>query len=596
MPDGNGFALENILGKGLVDFQAALDRLDGALKSSADLHDRIFGGTQPWRDLLTYKLVPHMAGEGCLVAAVTGGTNTGKSTVFNLLIGRPASPIVSTAAATCHPVLAANARRRAQCLESKLVPEFKPQPLDRPGQATDAALPPEALFVVLEDSLPDHLVLMDSPDVDSIEKRNWDVAAHLRAAGDVIVAVVTGDKYKDERVVEFFRHAVASARVVIPVMNKANPENGFGVARRQLEDFRKDVGTAAPCFVIAHDFHIGDHLRQPILPLDGTQNLRAHLQALDVPAIKSRVYEGTVKRFVSEADGFLDGVTMAAAGLAQVSSAFHDLAAEAAKQYDPAPGKEIGGLFHAFVQSKRGPVRRTIGATSATVVRGASAAGRLVRSAFTRRATLDAPEVNRADDTLQSAHREALTRIARDLAAQCAERVRTVGAPASELIADRFDRLEAGRAAEAAAAEVLKEGSLSEAFERHARQMLETWWNDHKGRRRALEALDAVLAVMPAAIAAPFALHTGGLGAAEAVVFAGPIMAQFATRVMEYQFGDALFDFLSPWKAEQQSRLREALVRHIVRAGTEALDAAIEAMDGENANQLRSALDACRTL
>ena len=55
--------------------------------------------------------------------------------------------------------------------------------------------------------------------------------------------------------------------------------------------------------------------------------------------------------------------------------------------------------------------------------------------------------------------------------------------------------------------------------------MLDTWWEDHKGRRRALEALDAVLAVMPAAIAAPIALHTGGLGAAEAAVFLGPFAA-----------------------------------------------------------------------
>ena len=256
--------MENPIGKGLADFQAALDRLDTALRPSPGLHERVFSGTQAWRDLLAYKLVPHMAGEGCLVAAVTGGTNTGKSTVFNLLIGQSASPIVNTAAATCHPVVAANARRSAECLDAKLVPEFKPRPLEAPGQATDASLPAEALFVVREDSLPNRLVIMDTPDVDSIEKRNWDVAAHLRAAGDVIVAVVTGEKYKDERVVEFFRHAVAAERVVLPVMNKANPENDFAVARKQLDEFRKDSGAAGPCFVIAHDFRIADNLRRQI--------------------------------------------------------------------------------------------------------------------------------------------------------------------------------------------------------------------------------------------------------------------------------------------------------------------------------------------
>lgn len=587
--------MENPIGKGLADFAAALARLDGALAGAPGLQDRVFSGTQPWRDLLTYKLVPHMAGAGCLVAAVTGGTNTGKSTVFNLLIGRAASPIVNTAAATCHPVVAANAKRRDECLAGKLVPEFQPRPLDEPGQATDSALPAEALFVVLESTLPDHLVVMDTPDVDSIEKRNWDVAAHLRAAGDVMVAVLTGDKYKDERVVEFFRQAVAADRVVIPVMNKANPENDFDVARRQLTEFKKDSGTSAPGFTIAHDFQIGNKLAQPINSIDGDGDLRAHLESLDVPAIKARVYEGTVRRFASEADAFLANLEMNAGGLQQVAAAFHALAAASAEQYDPAPGKEVGGLFHAFVQSKRGPIRRTIGATSAGFARGVGAAGRFVRSAFVKRATMDAPETEQADGALQAIHRDVITRIAREVAAACADRARTIASPAREMIGDRFERLDADAAAETVAAEVLKAVPVSEAFAEHAQRMLETWWNDHKGRRRALEALDAVLAVMPAAIAAPFALHTGGLGAAEAVVFAGPIAAQFAARVMEFQFGDALFDFLSPWKAEQQARLRDALMRHVVRAGTQPVDTAIDAMTGENARQLRSALDACRT-
>ena len=40
-----------------------------------------------------------------------------------------------------------------------------------------------------------------------------------------------------------------------------------------------------------------------------------------------------VKQFVNEADGFLVGLDTAAASLAQVSSAFHGLAAEAAKPW-----------------------------------------------------------------------------------------------------------------------------------------------------------------------------------------------------------------------------------------------------------------------
>ena len=168
--------MENVVGKALVEFGAALHDLREALGPYPGLHSVVFDGAQEGSDLLTYKLVPHLAGEGCLVAAIAGGTNTGKSTVFNLLLERVVSPMVTTAAATCHPVLAGNAMREAQCLDSKLVPEFDPWPLSEPGLAMDGSLPAEVLFVTREPSLPDDLILMDTPDVDSIEKRNWEVA------------------------------------------------------------------------------------------------------------------------------------------------------------------------------------------------------------------------------------------------------------------------------------------------------------------------------------------------------------------------------------------------------------------------------------
>ncbi len=588
--------MNNPIGEGLLAFESALRRLDDALAPYAEVHGDVFRETQSWRDLLTYKLVPHMAGEGCLVAAISGGTNTGKSTVFNLLLGRSASPMASTAAATCHPVLAANARRRAESLEAKLVPEFSPRPLEDPRSVVDPELPAEALFVVLDDSLPDHLVLMDTPDVDSIMRRNWEVAAHLRAAGDVMIAVITGEKYKDDRVVEFFRQAVAAARVVVPVMNKANPAEDYAVARRQIEDFCRDVGVEGPAFVIPHDFDIGEDLRRPIRSLDGSRDLKSYLASLDVPAIKSRVYEGTVSRFIEDADAFLEHLDRVAEPLRDVVASFADLTAHAAREYDPAPGRDVGGLFHEYVQARRGPIRRTIGSASATVVRGAGAVGRAIRGTIVRRATLEAKSVkpSAAEEALRELHRESIERITRDLISECADRARALGSPAREIVGDRFAQLDAGAVCNAVTAEVLQPGPLSEAFKQHARKLLDAWWEDHKGRRRALEALDAVLAVMPAAIAAPIAMHTGGLGAAEAAVLVGPVAAQFVTRVMEYQFGDALFDFISPWKKEQQARLRDALSRHVVDEGLGPLRTALDAMQRGPADAMRSALDACR--
>jgi len=581
--------------KGLEAFETSVARLDADLEAFPAIRAHVFAETAGWRDLLTYKLVPHLAGEGCLVAAVAGGTNTGKSTLFNLLVGSLASPSVTTAAATCHPVLAANARRTAQCLDGKLVPEFRPRLLDTPDQATDMSLPVDTLLVVETQGLPDDLVLMDTPDVDSIEKRNWEVADHLRAAGDVLVAVLTGEKYKDERVVGFFRQAADSCRLVLPVLNKANPEDDYAVARRQLEEFSMDVGMESPGFVVAHDFAIGADLDRPIRGLDGAPDLRDYLRSLDVQEIKQRVYEGTIARFAQDAEGFIEHVEETRALLRGTLDDLEALARTASEEYDPAPGKEVGGLFHQFVQSKRGAVRRSIGATSAAMARGVSAVGRRITGGFVKRATLENEAAgDTPTDRLRELHAETVTRIAQTLAARCVDTARAAPAPAKQTLGDRFAELDVDAATEQVLAEVLEEKPVSDAFRAHAHATLEKWWADHSGRRRALEALDAVLATAPAAIAGWFAIHTAGIGAAEAMVFTGPLAAQFVSRVMEYQFGDALFDFLSPWKKEQQERLEASLIRHIVAPAGAPLETASDLLDRNTVDTLRRQLASCR--
>ena len=585
--------MENVVGKALAEFEAALGDLREALRPYPGLHSLVFDGTQEGSDLLTYKLVPHFAGEGCLIAAVAGGTNTGKSTVFNLLLNRVVSPMLTTAAATCHPILAGNAMREAQCLDSKLVPEFDPRPLSEPGLATDGSLPAEVLFVACEPSLPDDLILMDTPDVDSIEKRNWEVAEHIRAAGDVLIAVLTAEKYKDERVVAYFREAVASAREVIPLMNKANPADDFEVARMQLDEFRSDVGTDAPRVVVAHDFSIGENVRQPIASLDGTADLRRYLEELDAPSIKERVYAGTLGRFGQFATEFVEQAARSGADLRAIVDRFEGYAKAASLEYDPAPGKEVGGLFHDFVQSKRGPVRRTIGNTSATFVRGVSTLGRTLTNAFRKRATLDADEGEGAKDKVLDLHRQSIDRITRDLATRYVEAARDLPEPAKGLVGRGFEELDIEAAIGAVQGDALGAENLSEEFRRHAAEMLETWWGDHKGKRRALQALDTILAVMPAAIAAPIAMHTGGVGVSEAVVIAGPLAAQFFTRVMEYQFGDALFNFLSPWREEQRQTLKAALQTHLTGPCAPSLYAALEPLEGDIMDRLRRSLEQC---
>ena len=583
---------ENHIGHALAQFDDTVHALATDLDGYPQFSQHLFAGTAEWRDLLTYKLVPHLEGEGCLIAAVAGGTNTGKSTIFNILSGSNISPMVNTAAATCHPVIAANRYRADQCLGSKLVPEFKPKPLDAAESLTDNTIDFSILYITEVATLPDHLIIMDTPDVDSIDKRNWEVADHIRAAGDVLIAVITGEKYKDDRVVQFFREAAATGRTLIPVMNKANPAENFAVARKQLEEFANDVGTHGPAFAIAHDFEIGNDLERTIEGLDDTPDLRSYLESMDVPAIKQQVFANTVAHFTKATDAFLDTLDTATEELAQTVTDFEASIDKAAQSYAPAPGKEVGGLFHEFVQSKRGSIRRTIGSASAAIARSATVLSRSIAKSIQKRSTLDTEE-KETQETIDDFHRNAIKQITQDTLRRCIESSRDLPEHLCALVEDHFDAIETDTLLDAIIRDTLSGENISDEFRVHADTMLNAWWNDHKGKRLALEALDTVLAIMPAAIAGVTGIVTHGFGAGELALASTAAGAAFGAKVMEYQFGDALFDFLSPWKKEQQEKLANAIKTHLLEPALKDLRAAAEALNEERIENLRQYHNQC---
>ncbi|MBM3290032.1 MAG: hypothetical protein FJY92_07770 [Candidatus Hydrogenedentes bacterium] len=487
-------------------------------------------------------------------------------------------------------MIAANAMRAKQCIEGSLVPEFDAAPLRDADEVIARTSPKNALYVAVHDALPDRLVVLDTPDVDSIEREHWAVADTIRALGDVLVAVLTGEKYKDDRVVAYFRQALASGRVVVPVMNKANPDRGYEVARRQLAEFRELIGADAPDFALPHDFSLD--LAQPVRAFDVDLTLMDYIAALDVPAIKRRVYRGTVAHVAQRAVEFLDGANDVALCLRTAAREFEARAEHASMQYDPTPGAAVGGLFHEFVQSKRGMPFKIVGNVSRAFVNVVTSIGRSLSGAVVRRTALEAPEPD-TDAALRRAHGETVERIARELAAAYHGSARNLREPAAHLVEAGLRQLDADRAARAVLDAVLRSDNVSDAFRQYAYRTLETWWSDHRGKRIALQTLDGVLAVTPAAIAGAMAAHTAGMGVDVALAVGGPVAEQFAARVIEYQFGDALFDFLSPWRKEQRAALERALVDHVARPALAHVDEYLAVFDGETVAELRRLVAQC---
>lgn len=586
--------MEQDLGDALSRFSAALDELYARLDAVPDLRDLVFQDTEEWTKLLWYKLLPHLAGEGCLVVAVAGGTNTGKSTVFNMLLGDDVSPVCDTAAATTRPVFVGNALRAGQCLEGKLFLEFLPVEL-RKGEAVllgDA--PPDGMFVARNDSLPDHMVLLDIPDVDSIEKQHWEVAESIQAAGDVLIAVLTSEKYKDERVVSFFRRARRAGRVIVPLMNKANPLDEYNSARRHLDAFCQDVGLDSPaCFVVAHDFTLARDFRRSIAPIDEGPSLREYLESLPVAPIKKQVYHDTVVHFVYQSAQFLQRIQELAGSLCGIVADFEQRAETHAWNYDPEPGENVGKLVHQFIQSKRGALSRMVAWVGEFTGQYLSPLGRLLSSAVRKRAALESLSVAPSNEAIVQHHKQAIEKLTRDLLTEYLQRARTLREPAARLVLQGLMSLDDKDVVQRVAGQTVGMENISAAFREHARRKIEEYWESDLLLRRFLLELDALLLVAPTAAAVPLAYFSGGVGVPEVLAMAGPFAGAFFAKVLEHQIGDKWFDLIGPWRREQQQVFAQALLEHVARPALQHLSSALEPLGGEPLAALRRHHESC---
>ena len=172
-----------------------------------------------WFELLRQKLVPQLGEQAFLVVAVVGGTNIGKSVIFNHLAGCKASASSPLASGTKHPVcLVPEGFTDTHSLES-VFPDFQLH------EWTDAALSLQEsdahqIFWRTAKELPPSLLILDTPDIDSDARVNWVRADAVRRCADVLIAVLTQQKYNDAAVKEFFRKAGDEDKAVVVVFNQ----------------------------------------------------------------------------------------------------------------------------------------------------------------------------------------------------------------------------------------------------------------------------------------------------------------------------------------------------------------------------------------
>src|SRR5712691_10658106 len=184
-------------------------RLDAAvrqLESQAGLLQLPPLSRRDWFELLDRKLLPQLTDDAFLVVAVVGGTNIGKSVIFNHLAGGRASATSPFASGTKHPV----------CL---VPPGFERHVWTK----ADAALQDHAEHRLLwraSEGMPANLLILDTPDIDGDVRVNWERADNIRRCADVLIAVLTQQKYNDAAVKQFFRKAAEEDKAVLIVFNQ----------------------------------------------------------------------------------------------------------------------------------------------------------------------------------------------------------------------------------------------------------------------------------------------------------------------------------------------------------------------------------------
>ena len=173
-----------------------------------------------------------------------GGTGTGKSTLFNALCGKPLSEMGVERPKTGGPIVYG--------YQGSPIEKHFPLPsvqIERHA-SEDFHLAPAAgtpgHMIILEHDREDwsHLFIVDTPDLDSLEAENRQIAEDLYLLSDAVVFVTSQEKYADEVPYQFLLRIIQEKKPYFLLLNKAEArltkEEVLEVFQNQGMSFAKD--------------------------------------------------------------------------------------------------------------------------------------------------------------------------------------------------------------------------------------------------------------------------------------------------------------------------------------------------------------------
>lgn len=312
--------------------------LHGAVQSLRGVAESV--GVAPprgeeWFELLEHKLLPQVTAEPWLVVAIVGGTNIGKSLLFNHLAGEDASRVSPLAAGTRHPVCIVPEGFADEATLSRLFSGFQLRPWRSQDDPLDAG-EEHLLFWRPGQAVSPRLLLLDTPDIDSDAQVNWLRAEQIRHVADVLLAVLTQQKYNDAAVKQFFRKAAEADKPVIVIFNQCDLQEDREYWPQWLQTFAGETGVDATLvYVVPYDreaartrslpfYDVGHSSQPPDGPVAGPTSLREELAALHFDEIKIRTLRGALAEVLDAHRGvptYLDRIRRASGEFAAAAAA-----------------------------------------------------------------------------------------------------------------------------------------------------------------------------------------------------------------------------------------------------------------------------------
>jgi len=184
-------------------------------------------------------------------AAVLGPTQSGKSTVANLLLGTQAASVSALAGFTVHSQgYAQNIHASDIAYVDSLMAPLKRTPANSlDGQRLDCYVL-EQVTTGNQAMLSDTIV-WDTPDFDSISANSYSLAVLKTAAlADVVMLVVSKDKYGDKRVWDMLDLLISLGKPLLVCINKLDSKDRTVIQTAFQTRFEERFGEPAPELVM----------------------------------------------------------------------------------------------------------------------------------------------------------------------------------------------------------------------------------------------------------------------------------------------------------------------------------------------------------